>query len=420
MNATRRFGLPQHSATRAVRGMSLIELLVAIVIASLLSLAMFGVLASFEGRKRTTTSLNDSTQAGNYAIYLLDRWVRSAGSGFTQVGGNPLDKEDRTAMAFGCKLLAARSGTTVLPMASTPPAPFDNVNTGAAGVFRLLPLLIAPQQSGGTGFGGQRSDVLVMMAGTAGFGEVPLNMTAASTASALSLRNSVTVAGNDILLLADQPSPTLIRDCMVQQVQAPFAGSAASAVTLGGTYAASTIGTALLAGKYGSASAAVTLGNEVGGNPPRFLLIGVGANATLMSYDMLQATQPALQAMADSVYEMHAVYGVSRTSVTGQLDDWHDPSATGSPYAMSALMTADISAVELITQIKAVRVALVLRTQLQEKDAVSPPTLTVFGQVQNAGGTSLARTRTLTADEQRYRYRVVEMTIPLRNSLLIQ
>ena len=54
---------------RAQRGMTLIELLVAMLISLVLSLAIFGVLASSEGLKRTTTSVNDINQTGNYAMY---------------------------------------------------------------------------------------------------------------------------------------------------------------------------------------------------------------------------------------------------------------------------------------------------------------------------------------------------------------
>ena len=50
---------------QGMRGMSLIELMIALLIASLVTLAIFAVMSSFEGRKRTTTSVNDANQAGN-------------------------------------------------------------------------------------------------------------------------------------------------------------------------------------------------------------------------------------------------------------------------------------------------------------------------------------------------------------------
>ena len=68
------------------QGVTLIELMVTLLIGSILSLAVFGVLSISESRKRTTMSVNDTTQAGNYALYAIDKWVRSAGSGIAQSG----------------------------------------------------------------------------------------------------------------------------------------------------------------------------------------------------------------------------------------------------------------------------------------------------------------------------------------------
>jgi type IV pilus assembly protein PilW len=71
-------------------------------------------------------------------------------------------------------------------------------------------------------------------------------------------------------------------------------------------------------------------------------------------------------------------------------------------------------------QIVAVRVALVMRSTNKEKDIVSPASLALFDGFVDASSKSLARTVTLSAtDDQFYRYRVVEFTIPLRNMLLL-
>ena len=64
-------------------GFSLIELLVAMIIGLIVSLAVYTVLTTFEARKRTTTSVNDTSQANTYALYQLDKKLRSAGSGFS-------------------------------------------------------------------------------------------------------------------------------------------------------------------------------------------------------------------------------------------------------------------------------------------------------------------------------------------------
>jgi type IV pilus assembly protein PilW len=405
----------QAPVRRQQRGMSLIELMVALVIASVIVLAIFGVMSTFESRKRTSTSVNDAGQAGNYAMQLVDKWVRSAGSGFVQAGPPPdANTTDRVAIAFGCRLLVNNGTSTLLPRGSAFPSPFDQLNpTGTFGALRLAPVIIAPSQSHGLGFNSERSDVLVVMAGAGGFGEVPLRLTGPIAANNMPVVNAVSIQSGDLLLLADQPTPADVEDCMVQQVQASFA---AAPIGLTGAYSPATIAGVSRA-IYDDKSVALKLGHPTL-NPPSFLAIGVDDNATLMSYDLMGTRNPALQAVAENVFEMHAVYGVDAND-DGAIDGaWIDPRTTTGPFSMSNLMGGTAVAAARIAQIKAVRVALILRSNLQEKAPAAsepqftPATLTLFQSV------GLDRMRTLSADERRFRYRVVETTIPVRNALL--
>jgi type IV pilus assembly protein PilW len=198
---------------------------------------------------------------------------------------------------------------------------------------------------------------------------------------------------------------------MVQQV-----GSvAATNVGLSGTYAATTIA-GVSPAIYDNNSMVMKLGHATD-NRPGFYALGVGAGATLMSYDLLEARTPALQAVADNVIELHAVYGVDLDG-NGAVDAWIDPRTTTGSYQTSTLMNGSAASAAAINQIKALRVGLVLRSSLVEKaeDAASSPftpaTLTLFSDV------GLTRTRTLTTDERRFRYRVIEATIPVRNSMM--
>jgi type IV pilus assembly protein PilW len=401
---------------QGVRGMSLIELMIALLIASLVTLAIFAVMSSFEGRKRTTTSVNDANQAGNYALHLLDKLVRSAGSGYVQAGPPPnADNTDRVAIAFGCRLLVNSSASTpsqLLPRGGTLPQPFENVNTGTAGSLRLAPVIVAPSQSRGTGFNNERSDVLLVMAGAAGFGEVPLTLSGPIAANNMPVVNTVSIAPGDLLLLADQPTPADVEDCMVQQVSSTFT---AAPIGLTGAYAPTTVAGVSRA-IYDDKSVAIKLGHPTN-NPPNFLAIGVGDNTTLMSYDLLQTRSPALQAMADNVYELHAVYGVDSDD-DGSVNTWVDPRTSTGAFTVTTLMNGTAVSAESIAQIKAIRVALILRSNLQEKEPAAsepqftPATLTLFQSV------GLDRPRNLTTDERRFRYRVIEATIPVRNALL--
>jgi type IV pilus assembly protein PilW len=70
-------------------------------------------------------------------------------------------------------------------------------------------------------------------------------------------------------------------------------------------------------------------------------------------------------------------------------------------------------------QIISVRIALVVRGEYYDKNTVSPATLTLFNGLVNGGGTSLQQTVNLSANDQHYRYRVFEFTVPLRNMLVL-
>ena len=286
-------------------GVTLIEMMVVMGIGLILTLAIFLVLSASEGRKRTTTSVNDTAQAGGYGMYLLDKMLRSAGSGFGQSG----------TYAYGCTLFAKKGSTQILPATGALPAPFASVNTGTAGLFRLAPVLIAPGQTT-PNVSGTASDVLVVMGGSAGFGEYPVTFRGLPTASALDLPNTLSFRGNDLVMVAEE----LNANCMIQQVQSGFAGGTANALPLAGTYAAGTIGTSdLLA--YSMSGTVMNMGNAASGNPPSFQLVGVGDNNTLFSYNLLQTDvdasgNPVQMPLADGVFELHALYGVDPTNLS--------------------------------------------------------------------------------------------------------
>ena len=75
---------PWHSARRRARGFSLVELMVSMVIGLVLTMAITVVLVRSESSKRSTTSVNDINQTAAYVTYVMDRHLRSAGSGFAQ------------------------------------------------------------------------------------------------------------------------------------------------------------------------------------------------------------------------------------------------------------------------------------------------------------------------------------------------
>ena len=401
------------ASASAQRGMTLIELMVAITIALVMSLAIFSTLASSEGRKRTMTANNDVGQVGTFAAYQLDKVLRSAGSGFSQSSN----------YTYGCQLQAQRTSPgVILPFSGTMSAPFTAMNTALGGSYRLAPLIIYKNATM-PAVSGQSSDALIVMSGAAGFGEVPTLLTGPATATQLNLTNTVAFQPNDLVLMADVNGATGPAPCMIQQVASTFAGSGTaaspvSALPLAGTYTANPIGSVNLTG-YTSVATALSLGSATTANPPSFSIIGVGADNNLMTYDLLQmGTYNTGLPLADAVFELHALYGVD-TDNNGTVDAWIDPGTAG--YTAATLESGTATSVATLQKIKAVRIGLILRTQLPEKapaTGAAPATtgpLMLFSDL----GSTLTYTRTLATAEKNYRYRTVEMTVPLRNALLI-
>jgi type IV pilus assembly protein PilW len=376
--------------TRPQRGFSLIELMIAVAIGLVVTLAATGILIRSESGKRTTVSTNDINQTGAYLSYTLDRALRSAGSGYTQ----------KWAQAFGCALHAQHSGSTMLPRPSAWPAPFASLPMNPV----LAPVVIyaGASQAG--------SDVLAVMTGNAGFGESPPTVTPGSvTATSMNLRNTLGLRGDDLVLVYDDSA-----GCVLQQVQTGFVGSTAQTLPFAGDYAAGTVdGVDMTTLGLGSMTFAIDIGNVSATNAPQFQFIGVGTNNTLSSYDLLQlGAGDDAQPIAEGVVEMRALYGVDSND-DGSIDTWEDPAT--SPWTAAELTDGSTGARTNLRRILAVRVGLVLRSQLIERDVVAPSTLTLFGDLPAA----VQRTVNISTADQHSRYRTVEVTVPLRNLLLL-
>jgi hypothetical protein len=146
----------------------------------------------------------------------------------------------------------------------------------------------------------------------------------------------------------------------------------------------------------------------------------VSKNAdVLMVQDLLNGGNPVT--ITDNVVNLQAVYGISSTTlppspITGRSYYFFPPNvvqwvpATGN-WDAATLMNGSAASADRIKQIRAVRIAIVARSAQLEKDDVSPASLTLFSDL--AGATV---TIGLSASERKYRYKVFETTIALRNT----
>jgi type IV pilus assembly protein PilW len=418
----------QHPAGVAGRhrlgGFTIVEMMVAMLVGMVVVLSITSVQKAFEGQRRTTTSSNDIDNAGAYVLSQLDGMLRSAGSGFTQA----------YTQTYGCQLNAANGGTTVLPSnAITAQAPFANFLTGIGGTVRMAPVLIVPANTplAQLNSTSSSSDVLMIMAGAGYAANLQTALVApAPTATTLNMESTAAFGANDLVLLMNPATPTGPAACSIEQVSSAFApGAGVTALPLGGNYYATnpvSPATFLIGG------AAVGIGNPAKGNFPVFQVVGVGAGNQLYSYDLLnlQGLNPQVPLpIGDSVMELHAKYLTTVTGGNGFVGI--DPS-TGN-FAPAQLMNGSSLASTNLNSIKAVRIGLILKSPLMEKlnagVHVAPAQIQLFSDLADANGNPLTYTRTLsstncsntdpvTSCELDYRYRAVELTVPLRNPII--
>lgn len=142
-------------------------------------------------------------------------------------------------------------------------------------------------------------------------------------------------------------------------------------------------------------------------------MYGVGANNTLFQYNLLDTAkaatndQPNPSEFIEDVFQMEAIYGITNLAGAEGNMTWQAPAGT---YASSKLLEGTAAANGLLRTIVMVRVALIMRTNLLEKEEVSSGSVTMFA------GTGLAKT--VSGLNKNYRYRVIETTIPIRNALV--
>jgi type IV pilus assembly protein PilW len=417
-------------------GFSLIELMIAMVIGLAFSLAVMQVLSVAESRRRSSNSVNDIDQTAAYAMYDLDKYIRSAGSGFASMTRAPATVGNN----YGCKINASLSSTAILPAPSLP-APFSNVLSDVGGKIRLAPILI---DYNGSHFGTGTSDVLIVMAGSAGYSEGAMTFSSLPTSSQLNVQNDYGFNPNspaagalgDLVLLVDANSGSNVQACMIEQVDTSHGPTGGTALPLAGTYYSATgtdPSTAAVA-SFSINGQVMNLGNPtVGKNPPLFQMFGVkeGSSSTdyaLYSYDLLKISNPGVATViADQVFEIHALYYVDTDALNatgyGVGDAWLSPNpavttsvVNGIQYDASHLMAGTTAAADALYRIKAIRLGMILRTPLSEQTQPGPSSVTLFSGLTDPGGADLHIKRTFTGNELNYRYRALEATIPIRNN----
>ncbi len=329
-----------------LKGFTLVELMIGLVIGLLATQVIMQVLSVFETQKRATIGTSDAQTNGMIGLYQIMREVQMAGFSLLPVTNSPLE----------CTTLSY----------------------GETGVTGISPVTLS---NGIAASGIAASDTLTLRYGDSQAGGVPTQITAMGAPTA----NDVTVLSN---LGCKTGDITLIVNGTTCALSSASAVTGTTTVKLANTAAAIAGANLSCLGKWNTITYAVNNGNlERNGIP-----------------------------VVTGIVNLQAQYGVSSIASSNQVTQWVD--ASGATWAVP--VSADRN------RIKAVRIALVARNAKQESGNVS----FACSSTTSAAPTGLcawvgsasnpAPTVNLGVNDpnwQRYRYRIFETVIPLKNMI---
>jgi type IV pilus assembly protein PilW len=358
------------------RGLSLVEILVAAAIGIIASLAIFQVFAVFEGQKRTTASGGEAQTSGTLALFTVERELRMAGYGIND-------------LAFlGCNI----SG-------------WDEQTGGGTAFNLLLVPVIITQGTGSTPGVAGAPDTISLMYGSGELMPTPASITQnmPSPSADFKVNNRYGFKEGNLVIAAEAG-----KDCTLSQVSGlpGTPGQTDNVVHNSGTYTDPGSG-AQVPTRYNKPGG---LGVSYGTNAKLFNLGALPANnvytvasAQLQRQQMLGAPPGSVAVpLYDSIVQLQAQYGKD-TDNNGVVDAFDE--------------NTPVNAAQW-AQVLAVRVAVVARSSLYEKEEVSPLTIRLWENCDDpCSPTTTGPVWTLTADERHYRYKVFQTVVPIRNML---
>jgi len=387
----------------AQRGFSLVELMVGVLIGLIGMVVIFQMLSVWDARKRTTTAGGDAQISGSVALYYLERDVKLAGFGFGRAAapGHP--------NFLGCNVQFYDSTLTAPANAYTVPLlPVRIVRIGAVGAN---PVQLYTLRGASATFAAEQTF-------------------SASTATTKTVQSNGGMIIGDLLVVAEDDTKSWTGAPYCAAVE--FTDNTNGTGKYVGNFVGHTQGTYINAAgvsgtsQFNAASGPPNLPNPAGftagwifdlgpRNDVRWNLWQLRGTALTVA-DLLHPADANgdgvndWEEVADNIIDFQAQYGFD----INPTDNMIDPNPAAGEWT-----STEPSPVNW-TKLRAIRVGLLARSQQYEKD--QNVTTSAPGW---SGGTFVMKNVDGTADTspgdandwRRYRYRVYEMVIPLRNLL---
>ena len=362
------------------RGLSLVELLVASAIGIIASLAIFQVFAVFEGQKRTTASGGEAQTNGTLALFTLERELRMAGYGINNVD------------FLGCSILGWD----------------EQSGGGTAFTLTLVPVIITQGAGSTPGVAGS-PDTVSLMYGTGDLVPAPANVAQnmPSPSADFKVNNRYGFKEGDLVIATE-----VGKDCTLAQVSGlpGTPGQTDNVIHNSGNYTDPNSGAQVptrynkpggLGVPYSTSAKLFNLGALPANN------VYTVASGQLLRQQLLSAPPGSVAVpLYDSIVQLQAQYGRD-TDLDGDVDIWSDALPTNPPTNAEW------------RQVIAVRIAIVARSGLYEKDYVSPGSIRLWEDSASPPTTTGPVWTLLNdpADDRHYRYKVFQTVVPIRNML---
>jgi type IV pilus assembly protein PilW len=336
------------------RGFSLIELMVAMVVGLIATLVITNVLVTYESQKRTTVGVGDAQTNGAVALYQIQRDAQNAGYGLPVYG---------SLVAFNCPV------DTKIVIDTT---------TGAT-----IDISAIEVTDGGTG-----SDTLRIHYGTTGSGGAPTDMILGTTGSVATVNNNIGCAKGDVafLMSGSTASPT----CQMSKV---------TSVTAFGT----TPQTIAL-----DKSTLVGVGNQIS-------CLGTWTEVKYAINNMQLERNDV--PIVSGIVNLQVQYGVSSAGNDNTIIQYVNPTGSWDPLTISLANRNRIKAIRLVMVAQSPEKSNTDITAACASNANGICASDMSITVNSNTITSAAPTLNLNGitDWKRYRYRIYDTIIPLRN-----